>query len=386
MKWGKKTVRKKAVNLKPLTECLQNESQDLSKIHVVLDVSSFYPLIFTFKTETEEAQPHEHNLPTTESEEEPEDSKTVLQAASDELLSPVTEAAVHQDSQEHSASTSEAAPYTQEDDHVSLTVPDDVCEKLMIEDEDDGAVSHEANQNTTKGDHDISSTHENHHQDLNVTAAHHQEADPESEVVRWNLKMPHKYRRQKLAASDTFLAILHQQHQVEVTFDSKGSHMYFQDLKHNVKCCHHQVKDALETWHDEQPQKQASEKIATSGTATHSHVHHHGHSTQEKEHTARIQTVNTTPNKTQSPGYKTEAPEHRYVHWTLRMPQNYKQQLLGSNDRFLVTLRKQHQLDVVYDPILGKLVLQGTLDKVVCCHDQVKNMIQAWRAQNEQPQ
>ena len=51
VKWGKKTIRK-AVNLMPLIECLQNESQSLGKIHVVLDVSSFYPLTFTLKTET----------------------------------------------------------------------------------------------------------------------------------------------------------------------------------------------------------------------------------------------------------------------------------------------------------------------------------------------
>ena len=73
VKWGKKTIRKKAVNLKPLIECLQNESQCLAKIHVALEVSSFYPLTFTLKTETEETQTQEDNLPTTEVEEESED-------------------------------------------------------------------------------------------------------------------------------------------------------------------------------------------------------------------------------------------------------------------------------------------------------------------------
>ena len=53
VKWGKKTIQKKVVNLKPLTECLQNESQSLAKIHVALKVSSFHPLTLTLITETE---------------------------------------------------------------------------------------------------------------------------------------------------------------------------------------------------------------------------------------------------------------------------------------------------------------------------------------------
>ena len=63
VKHQKKTIRKKAVNLKSLIECLQNENQSLAKIHVALEVSSFYPLTFTLKTETEETQTQKDNLP-----------------------------------------------------------------------------------------------------------------------------------------------------------------------------------------------------------------------------------------------------------------------------------------------------------------------------------
>ena len=90
VKWGKKAIRKAAVNLKHLFECFQNDNHSLGKIHVVLDVSSFYPL--TLKTEAKEGHTHEHDLPATESEKELKDNtKTaVVEAIGGEPVHTVT--------------------------------------------------------------------------------------------------------------------------------------------------------------------------------------------------------------------------------------------------------------------------------------------------------
>ena len=110
----------------------------------------------------------------------------------------------------------------------------------------------------------VTATQDKDLEDHNVTAADHEAVDPESEVVRWNVKVPRKFQRQKLGAKHTFLATLRKQYQVDVTYNSATQQIFFRGLKEKVKCCHDQVKDEVKVWRarNEQLQKQADEKMA----------------------------------------------------------------------------------------------------------------------------
>lgn len=56
VKMGEKTIRKKMVDAKYLIECLKNQIHLFGKIHITLEVSSFYPLTVALKIETKKDQ------------------------------------------------------------------------------------------------------------------------------------------------------------------------------------------------------------------------------------------------------------------------------------------------------------------------------------------
>ena len=85
VKRGELTIRKKIVDAKDLIHCLQEPSDVFGKIHVTLDVSSFYPLTVALEIHAKKTQNHENKPDMAEVE------AAVGEACSDESLQAVSE-------------------------------------------------------------------------------------------------------------------------------------------------------------------------------------------------------------------------------------------------------------------------------------------------------
>ena len=377
LKRGRTTIRKKILKATYLLQCLQQQSSVDGKVHLSLNISSFSPLTVGL-----EVQSIGTEFPTTDLE------AGEAQTREDEL-DPSVEAPPSNESLQAEDTTTAHHPLParleSQHDHPRQGVSEASGDQVFQE----TGTSASEDTSTSEGSHHVSApkppSHEAEHNVAKDVAAHSPQTKDHQTLIQRTIKIPLRFRRNIIMNQGDVLRCLRHSNHVEVTYDNTNGNLRIQGLIDDVKRCHNQLKNTIQVWRKQDDPQSAKVDTPTNHAqtkreaATPTHTKKNAPSAEQKEHEAHNNPTTSTDNQQQMP-------QSREVCWNLKVPWQYRRQLLAQDYTFMVSLRKEYKVDVAYDKETSRLLFQGLRDKVKCCHGQVKSRIEVWRTQNEQSQ